>query len=123
VSRPAVVRVLVVLVGLQALGLLGAAVYLGVETAVASPDDRTRAVVAGVLAFAAAAGMAVATRGLWQGRRWARAPVLVANVLVLPVALDLVRSGRGPAAVALGLWALAVLGLLFAPAVSDWLED
>jgi len=116
-------RACAVLVGLQALGLLGAAVFFVVELFVATPDDRTRALVAALLALVAAAGMALVARGLLAGRRWARAPALVVNLLVLPVAFDLVRGGRWYVGLPLALWALGVLALLFAPSTDAALED
>lgn len=116
-------RACAVLVGLQAVALLGAAVFFVVEVAVATPDDRTRALVAALLALVAAAGMAVVARGLLAGRRWARAPTLVVNLLVLPVAFDLVRGGRWYVGGALLLWALGVLALLFAPSTDAALEE
>jgi hypothetical protein len=108
-------RACVGLVGLEAVGLLGVATFFGVELFVATPDDRVRALVAALLVLSAAVGLALVARGLAAGRRWARAPALVTNLLVLPVAFDVVRGGRWYVGVPLLLWALAVLVLLFAP--------
>lgn len=111
------------LVALEALGLVAAAVFFVVETVVATADDRTRAVVAAVLTLMAAVGLGLVARALAARRRWARAPALVSNLLVLPVAYDLLRGGRPYVAVPLGLLALAVLVLLFVPATDEALED
>jgi len=111
------------LVALQVLGLLAVVGFFVVEMSVATPDDRTRALVAALLALAAAVGLALVGRGLARGRRWARAPALVTNLLVLPVAVDLVRGGRWYVGVPLLLWALAVLALLFAPGTDTALEE
>lgn len=111
------------LVALEALGLLAAAVFFAVETVVATADDRTRAVVAAVLTLAAAAGLGLVARALAGRRRWARAPALVSNLLVLPVAFDLLRGGRAYVAVPLGLLALTVLVLLFVRPTDEALED
>jgi hypothetical protein len=116
-------RACALLVGLQALGLLAAAVFFVVEVFVATPDDRTRALVAALLTLAASVGLALVARGLEGGRRWARAPALVTNLLVLPVAVDLVRGGRWYVGGPLLLLALAVLALLFAPSTDARLED
>jgi uncharacterized membrane protein (DUF2068 family) len=123
VARPVTLRACVGLLGAEAAGLAAAAVFFFVELAVADADDRVRAAVAGVLVLAAAVGLALVTRGLWQRRRWARAPALVSNLLVLPVAFDLVRGGRWYVGGPLLLVALAVLALLFAPATDAALED
>ena len=112
-----------VLVGLQAVALLGAAVFFVVEVAVATPDDRTRALVAALLALVAAVGTALVARGLLAGRRWARAPALVVNLLLLLVAFDVVRGGGWYVGAPLLLWALGVLALLFAPSTDAALEE
>lgn len=111
------------LVALQALGLLAAAVFFAVETAVATADDRTRAVLATVLTLLAAVCLGLVAQGLHRRRRWARAPAMVVNLLVLPVAFDLLRGGRWYVGVPLLAWALVVLALLFAPATDAALED
>lgn len=111
------------LVGLQTAGLAAAAVFFAVETVVATADDRTRAVLAAVLTLVAAAGLGLVAQGLWRRRRWARAPAVVVNLLVLPVAFDLARGGRWYVGVPLLVWALVVMGLLFAPATDAALEE
>ena len=116
-------RACAALVALVAVGLLGAAVFFVVEVFVATPDDRTRALVAALLALVVAVGIALVARGLAAGRRWARAPAVVVNLLVLPVAFDLVRGGRWYVGLPLVLGGLVVLALLFAPATDAALED
>jgi O-antigen/teichoic acid export membrane protein len=124
VSRPgSTLRLCAALVGLQALGLAGIAVFYLVELAVATSDDRVRALVTAGLALAAAAGLALVARGLLRRRRWARSPALVTNLLVLPVAVGLLQGGRWYAGAPLLVWALAVLGLLFAPATAAALDE
>jgi O-antigen/teichoic acid export membrane protein len=124
VSRPgSTLRLCAALVGLQALGLAGIAVFYLVELAVATSDDRVRALVTAGLALAAAVGLALVARGLLRRRRWARSPALVTNLLVLPVAVGLLQGGRWYAGVPLLVWALAVLGLLFAPATAAALDE
>jgi hypothetical protein len=116
-------RACALLVALQAVGLAAIAVFYLVEIFVATADDRVRAVVTALLAAAAAAGLALVAHGLWRRRRWARAPALVTNLLVLPVAVGLLQGGRWYVGVPLLVWAVAVLGLLFAPATNAALED
>jgi len=124
VSRPgSTLRLCAALVGLQALGLAGVAAFYLVELVVATEDDVVRALVTIGLALAAAAGLALVARGLLGGRRWARSPALVTNLLLVPVAIGLLQGGVWYAGAPLLLWALAVLGLLFAPATAAALED
>lgn len=122
-TAPATLRACTVLVGLQALGVLALGVFVLVELAVATSDDEVRALVTAGLALTAGAGLALVARGLARRRRWARAPALVTNLLVLPVAYDLVRGGRWYVGLPLLGWALAVLVLLLARPTDSALEE
>jgi len=116
-------RACAALVALQAIGLAAAAVFTVVELVVSSSDDPVRAVVSGLLALAAAVGLGLVARGLLAGRRWARAPALVTNLILLPVAYGLLQADVWYAGIPLLLWALAVLLLLFAPSTNAALDD
>jgi hypothetical protein len=120
---PRTLRAAAALVGLETLGLFAATVFFAVEIVVADADDRTRAVTATVLTLLGAIGLALVTRGLVLRRRWARAPGLVTNLLVLPVAYDLVRGGRWYVGVPLLGLALTVLVLLFVRATDEALQE
>jgi hypothetical protein len=111
------------LVLLEALGLLAAAVFYVVEVLVASEDDLTRALVSSGLALVAAAGLALVARALLAGRRWARSPALVTNLLVVPVAVGLLQGGRWYVGIPLLALAVGVVVLLFHPATSAALAD
>ncbi|MEO7981520.1 MAG: hypothetical protein ABI807_11615 [Sporichthyaceae bacterium] len=111
------------LVGLESLGLLAAAVFYVVEVVVATEDDALRALVSAGLALVAAAGLGLVARGLRAGRRWARSPALVTNLLVLPVAVGLLQGGRWYVGLPLLLLGLAVLVLLFLPSTAAALDE
>ena len=111
------------LVGLEAVVLLAAAVFYVVELAVATADDVVRALVSAGLALVAAVGLALAARGLLRRRRWARAPALVTNLLVPPVAVGLLQGGVWYVGLPLLLLATTILVLLFQPATSAELEE
>ncbi len=111
------------LVTREALGLLAAAVYFVVALGVADADDRVRAVTAAALTLLGAVGLGLVARGLYRRRRWARAPALVTNLLVLPVAFDLTRGGRWYVGVPLLVLAAAVLVLLFARPTDEALQE
>jgi hypothetical protein len=114
---------LAALVAAQGLGLLGLAAFYAVELLVADPTSAVAAVIAALLTLTGAVGLLLVARALWRGRRWARAPALVTQLLVLPVAFGLVQGDRAYVGVPLIVWALAVLVLLFTPAVGALLED
>ena len=122
-TRPAALVVLVILVAAQGLGLVGLAVFFAVELWVATESSASRAVVAALLTLLGGVGLLLVARGLARERRWARAPALVTQLLVLPVAWGLIQGDRWYVGAPLIAWALAVLGLLFTPAVAASLED
>lgn len=122
-TRPTSLVVLVGLVAGQGVGLAGLAVFFLVELVVATPLSAPRAVMAALLTLVAGLGLLAVARGLRGRRRWARAPALVTQLLVLPVGAGLVQGGRWYVGMPLILWALAVLALLFTPAVGEVLED
>jgi len=122
-ARPTPLVVLAALVAAQGIGLAGLAVFFLVELVVSTPLSVTRAVTAALLTLLAGLGLLAVARGLHRRRRWARAPALVTQLLVLPVGAGLVQGGRWYVGVPLIGWALGVLVLLFTPAVSDALED
>ena len=111
------------LVALEAVGLLAAAVFYLVELVVADAGDPVRALVTAALALAAGAGLALVARGLLHRRRWARAPALVTNLILLPVGYGLVQGGRWYVGLPLLLLGVAVLVLLFAPATAAALDE
>ena len=125
VPRPEPVTLLAAtaLVALEALGLLAAAVFFVVELGVADADDRVRATTAAALTLLGAVGLGLVARGLYRRRRWARAPALVSNLLVLPVAFDLTRGGRWYVGVPLLVLAVVVVVLLFVRPTDEALED
>ena len=121
-ARPTSLLLAALLVGVEVVVLLALAVWVGVDLAVATPDDRTRAVMTLVIAGAGGAGLLPVARGLARARRWSRAPALVANLLALPVGYDLLRAGRWYVGVPLLLVALAVVVTLLVPATTAALE-
>jgi hypothetical protein len=122
-ARPTALVALVALVAAQGLGLAGLAVFFLVELAVATPLSAPRAIMAALLTLLGGLGLLAVARGLLRRRRWARAPALVTQLLVLPVGWGLIQGGRWYVGAPLILWALAVLVLLFTPAVGEVLED
>jgi hypothetical protein len=122
-ARPTPLLVLVALAAAQGIGLAALAVFFLVELVVSTPLSVPRAVMAALLTLLAGLGLLAVARGLHRRRRWARAPALVTQLLVVPVGAGLVQGGRWYVGVPLIGWALGVLILLFAPAVSDALED
>ncbi len=111
------------LVALQGAGLLGIAAYYLVGVAVGRASEQRGALVSAVLALLAGLALLLVARGLGRARRWARAPALLAQLLVLPVAATPLQGEQVVLGAALLAWALAALVLLLLPAVGAALQD
>jgi hypothetical protein len=92
-------------------GVLG--IWAAVSGITGHADDRLAAEIMAGLALLTAAGLAVAARGLFFGRRWARAPVLVWELIMLPVGVSLAQAVPAAGALVLAS-AAAVLVAIFA---------
>jgi hypothetical protein len=115
-GAPAQVRLAAAVIGLEALALLAAAGVLVDKSVTGHPDSVGRGLLGAVLAVCAAAVLGLCSRGLLRLRPAARTPVVVLEVLALPVGYSLAfQAGLvgygGPILVA----AAAVLYLLFTP--------
>jgi hypothetical protein len=113
---PSQIRSAALVIVIEAAALVGAAGVLISKTITGHPDDVWRAIFGAGLALAAALALAFGARGLLHLRGGARTPIVVLQLLALPVAFDLAfQAGLvgygGPILVA----ALAVLYLLFSP--------
>jgi chromate transport protein ChrA len=113
---PRVVTAAAVLAGVQGLALVAIAVLLIVDTVVGTPHSLFGGLGGAVLALIAAAVLLVLGRQLAGLRRWARSPIVVLQVLWLPVSFSLAfQAGRpgygGPILVS----AIAILLLLATP--------
>jgi hypothetical protein len=86
-GRPALLLVLAVIVGLEALLVTGLAVWLLVEVLTVTPESYASAVAITVLAFLAAAWAIATFVGLLRRRSWARASALTIQILQLAVAV------------------------------------
>jgi hypothetical protein len=115
-QAPQPVRAAAAIVGLEALGLVVVALVVLVKTITGAPASVGGALLAMAGALAGAAVLAYSARGLLHLRAASRSPVLVLQLLALPVGYSLgIQAHRigygGPILVA----ALAVLYLLFTP--------
>lgn len=120
---PGPVRAAVCIVAVEALALLAAAAVLLTKTVLGHPDSLARALLDAGFAIFGAVLLALAARGLWRLRPAARTPVLVLQLLAIPVSYSLAfqadRVGYGGPIL---LAALTVLYLLFTPAARAALD-
>lgn len=113
-ARPARLTAAAALAGLEGLALAGGGIWLLVGGLTGHPDDRTQAVTGGVTLIVLALLPLVAARGLLARRGWSRGPAVITQIVALPVAYNLLRSGgvAVPAGIVLAAVAVAALVLL-----------
>jgi len=122
-GRPPGLTVACVVLGIEALGLLAGTVVQLVDSLFGHPTNRAGAVLAAGLAFLGALTLAYGARGLLRLRPAARTPIVVLQILAVPVGYQLAFDSErpewgGPILVA----ALVVLYLLFTPPVRAVLD-
>ena len=115
-GAPVPLRVAAVVLVLEALGLAGLGLFEIVSSVTGHPNSVARALLGGALALLGAAALALGARGLLRLRPAARTPMVVLQLLAIPVSYSLAfQAGRvaygGPILVA----AVAVLYLVFTP--------
>jgi hypothetical protein len=122
-QTPGPLRVAVALVLLEALALVGAAAVLIVKTIGGTPNDLWRALLGAALALCGAAVLAFGARSLARCRPAARSPIVVLQLLALPVSYSLwFQAGRTAYGAPIMVVALAVLFLLFTPPAREALD-
>ena len=100
-------------------GLIG--VIIAIVLAVQG-DDKTAYGTAAWFVILAGAVLAAGI-GLLRGRRWGRAIVVIAQILLLPAAWYMLSSHRLELAIPVGLAALVTLGLIFSPPSVRWMAE
>ncbi len=122
-STPRPVRVAGVLVGIQGLGMIALAASVGIS------GFHHRAAVGqllGQIAYFVVIGLAMMALGvaLWLGKRWARTPVIVTQIVVVAIGYWLaVPSSRPVWGAGVVLAGVITGGLLFLPTASGWVRS
>lgn len=119
--RPRRLTAAAALAALQGMALALGGLYMMALPLLGHPASVQEAEMGGVTVLAMAALPLVAAYGLWHARRWSRGPVLIIELIALPVAWTMAHSGGAmlAAAVALGIVAIAELVLLVHPAATE----
>ncbi|MEN3359561.1 MAG: hypothetical protein V7637_3543 [Mycobacteriales bacterium] len=115
-APPPVVRWAAALAAAEGGALLGLGAFYAAKTAVDRPDSYGRALFGAAFALAGGALLMLLARGLVRLRGWARTPVVVLQLLALPVGYSLAFQAGLPAyGGPVLLLAVATLYLLFTP--------
>jgi hypothetical protein len=119
--RPGRLTAAAALAALQGVALALGGVYMMVMPLFGHPASVQEAEMGGLTVLAMAALPLVSAYGLWHARRWSRGPVLIIELIALPVAWTMAQNGGAmfAAAVALGFVAVAELVLLVHPAATE----
>ncbi|MDP9093911.1 MAG: hypothetical protein M3N95_13500 [Actinomycetota bacterium] len=122
-SVPSQVRAAVAVVAAQSLALLAASAILVIKTAFGHPDSVGRALLGAAMALGGALALALGARGLFRLQPASRTPVVVLQLLALPVSYSIAfQAGRVGYGGPILLAALAVLYLLFTPPARSALD-
>jgi hypothetical protein len=120
---PAQVRAAAGIIAVQAAALFGAAAVLIVKTIAGHPDSVARALLSAAMALLGMLVLLACARGLLALRPAARTPVVVLELLALPVSYSLgFQAGLMADGAPILLSALAVLYLLLTPAARAALD-
>ncbi|KLL11767.1 hypothetical protein BL254_00185 [Protofrankia sp. BMG5.30] len=107
-------RAAVVLLAAEGLLLVSLGVFLVVRGFGADTDDRGRAELGGLFAVVAGVVLWLLTWALLARRQWARSPLVVVQILCIPVAVGLLqahRYGEGVPLVVVPVGVLVLIGL------------
>jgi hypothetical protein len=120
---PGPVRVAVIIIAAECLALVAAAIVLIAKSISGTPGDLGRAVITAVIAVVGAVALGIGARALLRLRPAARSPIVVLQLLALPVAYSLAfQAGRIGYGAPIMLAALAVIFLLFTPPAREALD-
>ena len=123
VTVPKEIRNATIVIYVEALGLLVAAGVLISKIFTGHPNSLGRAWLDVAFPLAGAAVLCLGARGIGRLRSGARSPIVIVQVLALPVAFDMAfQAGLYAYGIPILVLALTVLYLLFRPASNEALE-
>jgi hypothetical protein len=123
-TRPAALSAAAAIEVAQGLAVLAAGCYVGAGAIVGHPHDLASAVALGLMALLGGAGIIAVGWGLWQVRRWGRAPALLTQIFAMIVAVSLIQSNRQILGAILAVAALVgAVALLSRPTTRALIDD
>jgi hypothetical protein len=113
---PTSLRIAVIVILAQALALVALALIVVIKTAIGHPHSLAGALLSGLMAILGAGVLALCARGVFYLRAAARSPIIIIELLALPVGYSLTFQAHLPGYGApILVSALVVLYLLFTP--------
>jgi hypothetical protein len=113
---PRTVRVLAVIVAIEAVGVLAASVLAGLDTGAGKAYHQSSGIAITVIGVCTAVGLGLVARALQSGRRWTRTPALLTQLFTGIVGIYLIQAPRYSWGIPALLLAVAGFAMLFAPA-------
>ena len=114
-TRPITLSAAAAIEAVEGAAVLAVGLFVGIEAIIGSPNDLASAVVLALMAVAAGIGVIAVGRGLWQTRRWARAPALLTQIFAVIAAISMIQSRRQVVGVVLIALAIAGAVTLLSP--------
>lgn len=116
--RPLMVRLAMILVGLQALAFAGYLLF-GIVQLIQGQYELITVAIPLLLSAALMGGVLyAATKGLGNGRPWVRGIIITCQIIWVLVGVSLIQGGFYAMAAPLVIWAVAVLALMFSKEVN-----
>ncbi|WP_285618316.1 hypothetical protein [Actinoallomurus iriomotensis] len=122
-TRPMTLSTAAAIEAVEGAAVVAVGLYVGVEAIVGSPNDLASAVVLAVMAIAAGVGIVAVGRGLWQVRRWGRAPALLTQIFAVIAAISMIQSSRQILGGVLIVVAVAAAAALLSPPTTRALDQ
>ena len=122
-TRPITLSAAAAIEAVEGAAVLAVGLFVGIEAIIGSPNDLASAVVLALMTVAAGIGIVAVGRGLWQARRWARAPALLTQIFAVIAAISMIQSRRQVVGVVLIALAIAGAATLLSPPSTRALDE
>ncbi len=123
-TRPMTLSTAAAVEALEGAAVLAAGLYVGVEAIIGRPHDMASAVALALMAILAGVCVILVGRGLWQVRRWGRAPALLTQIFAVIAAVSMIQSRRHiVGAIIIAIAVAGAAALLSPPSTKALLEE
>ncbi|MYW00737.1 hypothetical protein [Streptomyces sp. SID3343] len=121
-TLPLTWRIATAVVGVEALTLLGYALYLTFRSEFGHPTNSSEGVAIGIYLLILAVGVVAAFVGMLRGRRWSRSPAITANLIVVGMGWYLIKADQMVIGILTMIVGVATIVVLATPSMYNALE-